>query len=139
MSVVIDASLTLAWYFDDESTPATDAVLHAVSETGAVAPMLWRLEVANAFQAAIRRRRITAAYRDASLSALLSLPITIDADTDTYAWTTTLRLSERFGLTVYDAAYLELAQRRNLSLATLDEDLQRAASQSDIACLGLAG
>ena len=139
MSVVIDASLTLAWYFDDESTPATDAVLHAVSEKGAVAPMLWRLEVANAFQAAIRRRRITAAYRDASLSALLSLPITIDADTDTYAWTTTLRLSERFGLTVYDAAYLELAQRRNLALATLDEDLQRAASQSDIACLGLAG
>ena len=101
--------------------------------------MVWRLEVANAFQAAIRRRRITAAYRDASLSALLSLPITIDADTDTYAWTTTLRLSERFGLTVYDAAYLELAQRRNLSLATLDEDLRRAASQSDIACLGLAG
>ena len=136
MSVVIDASLTLAWYFDDESTPATDAVLHAVSETGAVVPILWRLEVANAFQSAIRRKRITAAYRDASLSALLSLPITIDADTDTYAWTTTLRLSERFGLTVYDAAYLELAQRRNLALATLDEDLRRAASQSDIACLG---
>lgn len=139
MSVVIDASLTLAWYFEDEATQATDAVLHAVSETGAVAPMLWRLEVANAFQAAIRRRRITAAYRDASLSALLLLPITIDADTDTYAWTTTLRLSERLGLTVYDAAYLELAQRRNLALATLDADLQRAASRSDVVCLGLEG
>jgi len=137
MSVVIDASLTLAWYFDDEATPATDAVLHAASETGAVVPMLWRLEVANAFQSAIRRRRITAAYRDVALSALLALPITVDEDTDTYAWSTTLRLSERFGLTVYDAAYLELAQRRNLALATLDADLRRAAEQSDIVCLGL--
>ena len=139
MSVVIDASLTLAWYFDDESTPATDAVLHAVSEAGAVVPMLWRLEVANAFQSAIRRKRITAAYRDASLGTLLALPITVDEDTDTHAWSTTLRLSERFGLAVYDAAYLELAQRRNLALATLDQGLRRAAEQSDIVCLGLEG
>ena len=75
-------------------------------------PGLWRLEVANAFQTAIRRQRIDAIYRDASLAELGLMPITIDADTSTYAWSATLRLAERFSLTLYDAAYLELAQRR---------------------------
>ena len=55
MSLVIDAPLTLAWYFEDESTPATDALLDRVADTGALVPSLWRLEVANAFQTAIRR------------------------------------------------------------------------------------
>ncbi len=113
MSVVVDASLTLTWYFDDETTPATEAVLDQVSETGAVVPTLWRLEVANAFQSALRRKLITALCRDESLSELALLPITVDVDTDTYAWSTTLRLAERFALTIYDAAYLELAQRRS--------------------------
>ncbi len=100
MSVVIDASLTLTWYFDDETTPAADAILDRVSETGAVVPGLWRLEVANAFQVALRRKRILPEYRDESLTELAQLPIAIDADTETYAWTTTLRQAERFGLTI---------------------------------------
>ena len=69
-----------------------------------MAPTIWRLEVANAFQMAIRRKRIDAGYRDRALAALMLMLITIDADTDTYAWSTTLRLAERFALTVYDAA-----------------------------------
>ena len=137
MSVVIDASLTVAWYFDDETTPPTEAVLERVSETGAVVPALWRLEVANAFQSAIRRKRITADYRDRSLIELMHMPIVIDAETNVYAWTTTLRLAERFALTSYDSAYLELAQRRNLPLATLDAELRNAAAVLDIAVLGL--
>lgn len=132
MSVVIDASLTLTWYFDDETTPTTDAVLDRVAEVGAVVPVLWRLEVANAFQSALRRKRITALYRDESLIALGQLPITVDSDTDTYAWTTTLHLAERFGLTIYDATYLELAQRRSLPLATLDKELCEAAAALNI-------
>ncbi len=137
MSVVIDASLTLTWYFDDETTPATEALLDRVSETGAVVPGLWRLEVANAFQSALRRKRISAVYRDESLAELAQLPVTIDNDTDTYAWTTTLRLAERFGLTIYDATYLELAQRRSLPLATLDKELREAAAGLDVTLLGL--
>lgn len=133
MSVVIDASFTLSWYFDDETTPATEVILDRVSENGAVVPGLWRLEVANAFQSALRRNRISSEYRDESLTELMDLPITIDADTDTYAWTTTLRLAERFGLTIYDATYLELAQRRSLPLATLDKDLRQAAAALDVA------
>jgi predicted nucleic acid-binding protein len=132
----MDASLTMAWYFEDESTPATDALLDRVADGGAVVPSLWRLEVANAFQTAIRRQRIDAVYRDASLAELGLMPITIDADTSTYAWSATLRLSERFSLTLYDAAYLELAQRRSLPLATLDRDLRAAAPALNIELLG---
>ena len=139
MSLVLDASLTLTWYFDDESTPVTDAMLDRVAGAGAVVPTVWRLEVANALQMAIRRKRIDAAYRDAALAALVLLPITLDADTDTYAWTTTLRLAERFALTVYDAAYLELAQRRSLPLATLDVPLRAAAGALGLSLLGTTG
>ena len=137
MSVVIDASLTMTWYFDDETTPATEAILDHVSEAGAVVPGLWRVEVANAFQMALRRKRISSAYRDESLTELAELPITIDTDTDAYAWTTTLRLADRFGLTMYDATYLELAQRRSLPLATLDKELREAAAALDVTLLGL--
>lgn len=136
MSMVIDASLTMTWYFDDESTAATDDVLDRVSAAGAMVPGLWHLEVANAFQMAVRRQRIDAVYRDASLAELALMPITTDADTNSYAWTTTLRLAERFSLTMYDAAYLELAQRRSLPLATLDKALRAAAPALSIALLG---
>jgi predicted nucleic acid-binding protein len=137
MSLVIDASLTVSWYFEDETTPATEAILESVSETGATVPTLWRLEVANAFQSAIRRKRITAPYRDQSLAELTNMPITIDADTNVYAWTTTLRIAERFALTIYDSAYLELAQRRSLPLATLDAELREAAAALGVTVLGL--
>ena len=136
MSLVIDASLTMAWYFEDESTPATDALLDRVADAGALVPGLWRLEVANAFQTAIRRQRIDAVYRDASLAELGLMPITIDAETSTYAWSATLRLADRVSLTLYDAAYLELAQRRSLPLATLDRDLRTAAPALNIELLG---
>ena len=92
MSLVIDASLTLTWYFEDEATPATDELLDAVAQDGAVVPPLWRLEVANAFQSGIRRKRIDKAYRDASIADLGKLPIIVDADTDSHIWTTTLWL-----------------------------------------------
>ena len=127
MSLIIDSSATLTWFFEDERTKATIALLHEIQETGAIVPMLWRLEVANALQMAVRRKRITAAYRDASLADLAALDITADTDTETFAWTTTLRLADRFKLTVYDATYLELAQRLSLPLATLDQDLRNAA------------
>ena len=136
MSLVIDASLTVSWYFEDETTPATEAILDRVADAGATVPTLWRLEVANAFQSAIRRKRITAPYRDQSLAELTQMPITIDTDTNVYAWTTTLRLAERFALTIYNSSYLELAQRRKLPLATLDTELREAAAALGITLLG---
>ena len=127
MSLVIDASLTMTWYFEDEATAATEALLDVVAKSGAVVPPLWRLEVASGFQSGIRRKRIDAAYRDASMADLGRMPITVDPDTDIYVWTTTLQLADRYRLTIYDACYLELAQRRSLPLATLDAELRAAA------------
>jgi predicted nucleic acid-binding protein len=128
--------MTLAWYFEDEKTAASIAILNRVAEEGAVVPALWRLEVLNGLQVAVRRRRITIAYRDASLDDLRSLVIAIDPGTNRQAWSATLRLCDRLGLTPYDAAYLELAQRRQLPLATLDGELIRAAQVENVPLVG---
>ena len=136
MSLVLDASLTLSWYFEDERTPAIDAVLDQVVASGAVVPSLWRIEVGNGFQTAIRRKRIDKDFRDRAIRHLGLLPIVVDPETDTYAWTATLRLADRFGLTVYDAAYLELARRRSLPLASLDKALRVAGRAVGVSMLG---
>ena len=129
MSLVIDSSITLAWFFEDERTERADVVMRQVAKTGAVVPALWRLEIANALQSALQRKRINAAFRDASIADLRSFPIAVDSETDRHAWGTSLTLAERCQLTLYDAAYLELAQRLRLPLASLDQDL-RAASRA---------
>jgi predicted nucleic acid-binding protein len=92
--------------------------------------------VLNGLQVAVRRGRITAAYRDASLDDLRPLAIAVDPETNRQAWAATLSLCERFGLTAYDAAYLELAQRRRLPLATLDDELIRAAQAEKVSQVG---
>jgi predicted nucleic acid-binding protein len=136
VSLVLDPLMALSWYFEDECSPAADALLDRVSEEGAIVPSLWRLEITNGLQIALRRGRINRAFRDRTLAELARMPITVDPDTDSYAWTNTLQLADRFQLTVYDAAYLELAQRRCLPLATLDKTLRAAAGTLGITLLG---
>ncbi len=137
MSLVLDSSVTLSWLlYSEELTPATQQVFDCVVSDGAWVPSLWRLEVANSLQNAVRRRRISAEFRDAALTDLALLNITIDPDTDTFAWSATLRLAERCGLTLYDAAYLELAQRLGLPLATLDQELRTTGNELGVTLLG---
>ena len=136
MSLVLDSSVTLAWAYSDEITQAVQEVFDRVAAGGALVPSLWRLEVANALQMGVRRARLDAAERDATLADLATLDIRTDPETDTYAWSGTVRLAERFGLTVYDASYLELARRRALPLASLDQELCEAASACDVPLLG---
>jgi predicted nucleic acid-binding protein len=136
MSLVLDSSATLAWIYSDETTEAIRQLFDSVADAGAFVPALWRLEVANSLTVAVRRGRIDAEFRRAALDDLALLDITTDAHTDTHAWTETLLLADRFGLTVYDATYVELARRRALPLATLDEDLIAAASALGIHVLG---
>jgi predicted nucleic acid-binding protein len=119
--------VTLAWYFEDEASAEADSVLAAVTGGGAIVPPLWRVEVANRLQSAIRRGRIDRRYRDDSLADLRMLPIEIDGECDARVWPSALPLADRFHLSVYDACYLELAQRRSLALATLDAQLRSAA------------
>ena len=137
MSVVVDSSIALAWVYDDESSAAAEGVLDLVIQAGGVVPALWRLEVANSLVHAARRGRINAAHVDQSLADLMSLDIAVDPETNLHAWSRTYGLAVRFGLTVYDAAYLELAQRRELPLASLDGDLRAAAKSLGVPLLGV--
>jgi predicted nucleic acid-binding protein len=137
MSLVVDASIAVTWCFSDERTPATTAVLNRVVEEAALAPSIWPIEVLNALAIAQRRGRCNAADRLRLTGFLRQLPIAIDEDTLHHAWTTTAELADRFRLTMYDAAYLELAHRQSLPLATLDSDLQRAAKAAGVSLLGM--
>jgi predicted nucleic acid-binding protein len=137
VSLVLDTSVTLAWVYNEESTPATAEVESRVIQEGAWVPSLWRLEVANILAMGLRRGRHSAAFRDATLSDLALLPINIDPETDGHAWGSTLHLADRHRLTLYDAAYLELAQRRGLALATLDRELRAAAAKEKVSLLGM--
>lgn len=137
MSLVLDCSITLAWVYADETTEPINRVFDALRQGGAWVPGLWRLEVANVLEMGVRRKRHDAVFRDATLADLAQLPIQVDGDTDLQAWGASLWLAERHRLTLYDAAYLELALRRNLPLATLDADLRRAARGEKVELLGI--
>jgi predicted nucleic acid-binding protein len=136
LSFVVDNSVALAWCFEDEQTQPIMDLLDRVAETGAIAPSLWPLEALNGLLMAERRRRLDPKRRQRLAGFLRGLPVTLDAETADQAWTATARLAERYRLTLYDAAYLELAQRRKLLLATLDQDLIRAGKALGMTLLG---
>jgi predicted nucleic acid-binding protein len=127
MSVVLDTSMTITWFFETETSDLSLSLLRRVTEEGAYVPSLWRLEVANVFRNAIRRGRCDESYVDRCLKRLEQLPIMIDADTDKQAWGQTYQLACAHNLTLYDAAYLELAMRCNKPLASYDTALINAA------------
>ena len=137
MSLVLDSSVTLAWIYVEETSAEVDRVLQLVTGDRAWVPSLWRLEVANILEMGVRRKRHDAAFRDATLADLALLPIAVDPETETHAWGATLRLAGRHRLTLYDAAYLELAKRRGLALATLDAELRAAAKAEKVPLLGV--
>jgi len=131
-TLVIDCSLTMAWYFKDEATPYTNAVRAAMAAERAVVPALWSLEVANVLLTGERRKRSTQAKAAKWHRFLGALPITIDAETPFRAFDPTLGLARSSKLTAYAAAYLELAIRLGLPLATLDQDLEKAARANGV-------
>ncbi len=126
---VLDCSVTMAWLFEDEARPETDALLDRATECGVRVPGLWWLEVGNVLAQAERRNRIDALTVAAYADVLVGLPIATDARTDERALRETLALARKERLSVYDAAYLELAMRRSSPLATLDKALARAAGR----------
>jgi predicted nucleic acid-binding protein len=130
--LVLDSSIALSWCLDEGGT---DQIQQEVAGSGAIAPAHWPLEVANALLMAERRQRINAEFRNAALRDLATLPISLDGETSARAWDETLKLAEAYRLTAYDAAYLELAQRLRLPLATLDAGLRVAANALRISLL----
>jgi predicted nucleic acid-binding protein len=139
VSLVLDSSATLAWLYADEATEALRNVFYRIADDGAWVPAIWRLEVANILEVGVRKGRTDAGFRDAALADLALLPIRLDPETDQHAWGATARLAGRHRLTLYDAAYLELALRRGLPLATLDDDLRLAARAEEVALASLGG
>jgi predicted nucleic acid-binding protein len=137
MTLVLDASVTLAWCYEDENTEAVQRSFEIVRTNGAWVPVLWLWEVANLLQMNVRRGRHNTRFRDHALADLALFPIKQDAEAGRRAWSGSLILAERHGLTVYDAAYLEIALRRGLLLATLDTDLRSAATAERVQLLGM--
>lgn len=132
---VLDASQTLAWALPDEASAAGDALLEVVCEHGALVPALWPSEVANGLLMAQKRGRLSAAQKSAFVEELLKLPITVESTQLRSALEVQYRVAEQYGVTVYDAAYLDLALRKGLPLASNDKLLRAAARKAGVAVL----
>ncbi len=134
--LIIDCSITMAWCFADEATVETARVQDRLIAQAAVVPAHWFLEVVNVLVMAERRQRIAAADAVNFLHLLAALDIQTDHDTSARAFEHLPPLCRAHGLTSYDAAYLDLAVRRRLPLASLDDDLRQVAGRFGIQVLG---
>jgi predicted nucleic acid-binding protein len=130
-SVVIDASVASAWCFPDEETDYTRAVLQAISSSvvDTIAPQLWAYEVRNSVLMGIRRGRITKPDSQQFLVSLNELNVRLS---EPASYDDVFSLAQEHGLTVYDAAYLNIAIQEHLPLASLDRRLIRAAEMAGI-------
>lgn len=124
---MLDASVTLAWFFDDECTAYAESVEDALESVAVLVPSLWFLEVANALLTGERRRRTAVEKVRRFVALLRALPIMLDDQASSHAFEEILALGRAHNLSAYDAAYLELALRRGVPLATQDERLKAAA------------
>ena len=133
MPFVIDNSVVSGWYLENQATPYTEAIAEQLLEDRASAPALWELELTNVLRTACLRQRMTAEKAQQILARIANLPI--DIDRQPVPRSELLALALRFGLSSYDAAYLELALRRQLPLATQDDALRAAALAAGVGCV----
>ena len=137
MTFVLDASVTLCWLLADSKT-AANAYAHKVLEalvredTQALVPMIWGLEVSNVIAKAESMGRLNEAQSEAFLEMLTGIEIEVDSATFANSLSDTLQLARRYGLSAYDASYLEVALREGLMLATLDDGLRKAAKKAGV-------
>ena len=135
MSIVLDNSVTMRWCFGDGSSGDLDyaaKLARALRTETAEVPAIWGLEVANVLARAESTGKLPASMMSTFLSTLRKMRIHPDPETATHALTDTLSLARKYKLSAYDAAYLELAMRKQLPLATLDVDLRKAAKRADV-------
>lgn len=132
---ILDNSVSMRWLLESNK-PAdqkyAEAVLKSLLDADAIVPNLWHLEAANVVLGAEKRAEIDAGEIEGFISQLENLPIQVDSLTHNKAFTRTLALSRIYKLSSYDAAYLELAIREGLPIATLDKDLRKAAKKADV-------
>jgi len=131
---ILDNTVTMAWCFTDEATEFTETLLNRLSDLTdtALVPALWLYEVVNVAEMAVRKGRITREKATAFLESLADLPIEVEDLSRTEVFVSVRALAERYRLTSYDAAYLELAIRHRLPLAAFDNDLNKAARAAGV-------
>lgn len=127
--------MALSWCFVDEATPYSRAVLAALKTTYAVVPALWPFEIASGLAIAERRKRISQNQIAEFLETLRRLSIQVERREAIWICQATTRLAREHNVTAYDAAYLDLAKREQMQLATLDLDLQEAGRSLGIAAV----
>ena len=135
MNFVLDNSVTMRWFFGDgkpQELAYAEKVLDAMKNASAVGPATWGLEVANVIAKAEAKGWVTEARSETFLEMLEGMGIEVDATTFAHVLSHTLQLARRYKLSAYDASYLELSMRLGLPLATLDEDLQKAAKKAGV-------
>jgi len=132
---VLDASVALAWCFEDQGTPFTDSVLDRLSDERAIAPGIWPLEVANVLAEAQRRGRLAPADTARLVQLLRSLPIEIESSSLDDVLGEIFSLAVDQELTSYDAAYLALSMRHGVPLASLDAGVRRASGRLGVTLL----
>ncbi|MCJ7622058.1 MAG: type II toxin-antitoxin system VapC family toxin [Anaerolineaceae bacterium] len=124
---VLDTSVVMAWCFEDENNSYADAVLDHLKEDTALAPGIWPLEIGNVLVSAERRGRMTRAESEHFLELIQQLPIEVETPSSRRLFETVINLAREQSLSTYDAAYLDLAMRVGVRLATLDNAMQQAA------------
>jgi predicted nucleic acid-binding protein len=135
MSIVLDASMAIAWLFSAKREEMSRIAVRRIIASGGIVPAHWKLEIANVLLLAIRTGRCRRDYADRSLERLTRLRLEVDQETDRQAWGETRRLAREHKLTMYDAAYLELAMRSKAALASLDRALLLAAKRAGLEVL----
>jgi len=132
---VMDNSVSMSWCFQDEAGDYSDAILDRLAESTAVVPSIWPLEVVNVLLVAERKQRITESESVRFLTLLSQLPISVEVDRHEEMMKDILSLARASGLSSYDAVYLDLAMRKGLPLATLDNKLIEAARKVGVPIL----
>ncbi len=132
MAFVLDASVTAVWAFCDEQQPVADSAFRALDHEQAWVPTLWWYEIRNILLVNERRNRITVAESTQFLIDMDNFPIFVDEEREPGGL---FELARLYSLTVHDAAYLELAMRKRVPLATLDKALRLAAEAAGVALL----
>lgn len=135
MPFVLDASIALSWHFEDEESDAAEAAFDRLVLDAAIVPSLWPVEFGNGLLAAERRGRIGVAAVSRAIELTFQLPIRVEPAASGLTLGTVLVLAREYGLSAYDAAYLELALRERLPLATIDARLRAAATRAEVELL----
>ena len=134
-SFVIDTSVVITWCFKDEASQYADSVLDSLEHFTAIAPSIWPLEVGNVLLAAERKNRLSEADSIRFIALLFELPISVDQEPPERMIKEIFALAREHKLSAYDASYLDLAMKRGIPIATLDNRLMKTAKRSNVSIM----